>query len=239
MARLQPGSWRPGQCAQDHPGDAVRAQRQGGVVDQLLERRLCSTYRVPLLVLHDFDKSGFSILGTLQRDTRRYVFRNSIQVIDLGLRLEDVEAHELETESVHHTSDPASNLRENGATAEESKFLRTRRVELNAFASAPFIAWIERKLEQHGVAKLLPDPECLALAYRRGVASAYVRSRFDAIVEAAQDHAGEATVPDNLGALVAERMRTDHALAWDDVVRQLVLERATGRPERDPWSSAP
>jgi hypothetical protein len=89
---------------------------------------LCSTYQVPLLVLHDFDKSGFSILGTLQRDTRRYTFRNRIRVIDLGLRLEDVEAHELEAEGVHHGSDPAANLRENGATAEEIAFLRTQRV---------------------------------------------------------------------------------------------------------------
>jgi len=33
---------------------------------------LCGQYDIPLLVLHDFDKSGFTILGTLQRDTRRY-----------------------------------------------------------------------------------------------------------------------------------------------------------------------
>jgi hypothetical protein len=44
---------------------------------------------VPLLVLHDFDKSGFSILGTLCRDTRRYSFSGKPHVIDLGLRLHD------------------------------------------------------------------------------------------------------------------------------------------------------
>ena len=75
-------------------------------------------------VLHDFDKSGFSILGTLRRDTRRYAFRNRIEVVDLGLRLEDVEDSGLETEDVVHRSDPAANLRENGATAEEIAFLR-------------------------------------------------------------------------------------------------------------------
>ena len=114
---------------------------------------------MPLLVLHDFDKSGFSILGTLRRDTRRYAFRNRIEVVDLGLRLADVEDSGLEAEDVFYSSDPAPNLRKNGATAEEIAFLRSRRVELNAFASADFVAWIERKLEQHGVAKIVPDED--------------------------------------------------------------------------------
>ena len=92
---------------------------------RLLVDRLCAAHEVPLLVLHDFDKSGFSILGTLRRDTRRYAFRNRIEVVDLGLRLEDVEDSGLETEDVVHRSDPAPNLRENGATAEEIAFLRT------------------------------------------------------------------------------------------------------------------
>src|SRR5262249_33897460 len=37
-----------------------------------------------ILCLHDFDRSGFSILGTLLRDTRRYAYRNTPEVIDLG-----------------------------------------------------------------------------------------------------------------------------------------------------------
>ena len=65
---------------------------------RLLVDRLCAAHAVPLLVLHDFDKSGFSILGTLRRDTRRYAFRNRIEVVDLGLRLADVEDSGLETE---------------------------------------------------------------------------------------------------------------------------------------------
>src|SRR5262245_31205640 len=44
---------------------------------------------LPLFVLHDFDVAGFLILGTLQRDTRRYQFSSAVEVIDLGLRLGD------------------------------------------------------------------------------------------------------------------------------------------------------
>ena len=186
--------------------------------------------RGPLLVLHDFDKSGFSILGTLRRDTRRYAFRNRIEVVDLGLRLADVEASGLETEEVVHRSDPAPNLRENGATAEEIAFLRTRRVELNAFASADFVAWIERKLAQHGVAKILPDQDTLILAYRRSVASRHVASRLQSTLHEAQRHAGKAPVPDDLAMLVAAELRGDRTQSWDEVVHRLATQRI-GRDE--------
>jgi hypothetical protein len=58
-----------------------------------LADKMCGRYKIPLLVLHDFDKAGFSIAGTLQRDTRRYEFQNAIKVVDLGLSLADVEAN--------------------------------------------------------------------------------------------------------------------------------------------------
>ncbi len=64
-------------------GMSVTAARQ--LVDTM-----CSRYKIPLLVLHDFDIAGFSIAGTLGSDTRRYNFRNRIKVIDLGLRLTEV-----------------------------------------------------------------------------------------------------------------------------------------------------
>jgi hypothetical protein len=191
---------------------------------RLLVDQLCAAHRIPLLVLHDFDKSGFSILGTLRRDTRRYAFRNRIDVVDLGLRLEDVEDSGLETEDVVHRSDPAPNLRENGATAEEIAFLRTRRVELNAFASADFVAWIERKLEQHGVLKVVPDETALTMAWRRSIASRYVATRLQSAVDEAQRHAAEAPVPDDLATLVAAGLRRDPAQSWDKVVRWLAAQ---------------
>ena len=106
------------------------------------------SHDIPLLLLHDFDKSGFSIAGTLKRSTRRYTFARQFKVHDLGLRLEDVEG--LETEEVtHNASDNkvAANLRKNGATLEEIDFLMSQRVELNAFASDELVTFIERKLD--------------------------------------------------------------------------------------------
>jgi hypothetical protein len=94
-------------------GMSVTAARQ-------LADEMCSEHNIPLLVLHDFDKAGFSIAGTLQRDTRRYEFRNDIIVIDLGLSLADVEAMGLEAEyqypsegtSVHIGGEPTHQRRQ-------------------------------------------------------------------------------------------------------------------------------
>ena len=103
---------------------------------QLVER-LCGQSGIPLFILHDFDKAGLTIASTLQRDTRRYQFSETIQTVDLGLRLDDVIALGLEdfAEAVSDRGRPevrAENLLQNGATEAEIEFLLERRVELNA-----------------------------------------------------------------------------------------------------------
>lgn len=60
------------------------------VAARALADEMCHDHDIPLLLLHDFDKSGFSIAGTLQRDTRRYEFQNSIMTFDLGLGLDEL-----------------------------------------------------------------------------------------------------------------------------------------------------
>jgi hypothetical protein len=72
----------------------------------------------------------------LQRDTRRYQFSETIQTIDLGLRLDDVIALGLEdlAEAVSDRGSEearADNLLRNGASEEEIDFLLERRVERN------------------------------------------------------------------------------------------------------------
>ena len=106
-----------------------------------------------------------------------------------------------------------------------SRSCARRRVELNAFASADFVAWIERKLEQHGVAKIVPDEDALTLAYRRSVASRYVASRLQSAIHEAQRYAADASVPDDLATLVAAGLRGDRAQSWDDVIQRLAMQR--------------
>jgi DNA topoisomerase VI subunit A len=65
-------------------GMSVSASRQ--LLDGLVSRGVTK-----ILVLHDFDVSGFSIFGTLGTNSNVYRYTNKIPIFDLGLRLADVE----------------------------------------------------------------------------------------------------------------------------------------------------
>jgi len=121
-------------------------------------------------VLHDFDVAGFSIFGTLGIDGRRYQFKNEVPIYDIGLRLDDVKAMVLPGEIVTTSGDWGARqltLEEHGATMAEIGFLRSHRVELNAMTSDQFIAFLERKLTEHGVAKVVPQTGTLEARARR------------------------------------------------------------------------
>ena len=147
------------------------------VAARALADEMCSDYDIPLLLLRDFDKAGFSIAGTLQRDTRRYEFRNNIKVIDLGLSLTEVEGMGLESEYQHHLKGKRlaleDNLRANRATEAEIAFMfrdfdrlrSSRRVELNAMTSPQFVSFVERKLRENGIGKVVPEGRLLAEVY--------------------------------------------------------------------------
>lgn len=117
------------------------------------------------------------------------------------------------------------NLRENGATEDEIAFLVQRkdyrhfygeRVELNAMMADEFIAWLERKLEAHGVEKVIPNEDDLAAAYRRAVFQQTLEKRAselrDEIMEQKTD------IPDDLSRRVTDLLHEDKTLSWDRAV---------------------
>ena len=179
---------------------------------------------IPILVLHDFDKSGFSIVGTLQRDTRRYSFTGGAEVIDLGLRLEDVQAEALASEEVYNRGSEAAvraNLSENGATEAEIEFLLHKRVELNAFASDHLIDWIERKLKGHGISKVVPDEKTLVEAYRRMRRQAVVQERIDKALEQLGEKKEASPIPSDLLTRIDVELKARPEKRWDDVLRNI------------------
>lgn len=183
---------------------------------------LCSDHDIPLLVLHDFDKAGFSIVGTLSRDTRRYMFSGFAEVIDLGLRLGDIAGLETEQAFSRDSKEAISaNLSENGATAEEIEFLLHRRVELNAMASDQLVAFIEGKLNEHGIGKIIPDDETLASAYRRMRRQVAVQAKIDKTLEEFGDEDEGLPVPTDLRARIEKQLQKDRATSWDKVVREI------------------
>ena len=186
-------------------------------------------HQVPLLVLHDFDKAGLSIIGTLRRNTKRFTFSHQAEIIDLGLRLADVRELGLAASAeaaFDRGSDSAKreNLRLNGATRAEVEFLLNQRIELNALTSDQFVAFIESKLRQHGIKKVVPAKHVLAEAYRLFVRSHEAKR----VVQRELEHLNSGVnvkVPPDL----VERVRTyleEHPQArWDEAASEIARGR--------------
>jgi hypothetical protein len=189
--------------------------------------RIYGIYKIPLLVLHDFDKSGFSILGSLTYSNRRYEFKHQIKVTDLGLRLTDIRAFGLEDryEDAHDKGDEESrrcNLRYNGATEEEAEILLHRRIELNALASDELVRFIEHKLEQVGIRKIVPGKDTLAEAYRTFARGERIREIIDEALEGLDDE--DIEIPHDLEERVRKHLMEHPEVRWDHAV-SAILER--------------
>jgi len=184
---------------------------------------MCGRYKIPVYVLHDFDVSGFSIFGTLRGNTDRYTFKNAIKVIDLGLRLADVNELDLESESVSFGNTSHSKIRQrlhrNGATDAEIEFLLDeQRVELNAMTSGQLVEFVKRKLVEHGVTKVVPTRARLDAAYRLAMRRERLRKVVEAALEAATED--DIAVPDDLAEQVRNRLG-DSNLSWIDAVAKI------------------
>jgi len=197
-------------------GVSVTAARR--LIDEV-----CGGNNLPLFVLHDFDVAGFLILGTLQRDTRRYQFSHRIKPIDLGLRLEDIAGLGSEPAAATKTNQNAlrEQLAENGATDAEIAILLNDRVELNALTSDELIAMIERKLKAHGIKKVIPDDDLLAEAYLAFHASSELREIYEKAEE--KFKATKIKVPRDLKKKVRAILAKHDDLRWDDAI-QIVLD---------------
>ena len=187
---------------------------------------VCGDFDLPLFVLHDFDTSGFVILGTLQRDTRRYQFSSDVEVVDLGLRLDDIAG--LEREPAAATKIRPSILRrqlaENGASDAEIDILLNERVELNAMTSDALVAMIERKLKAYGLKKVVPDGDLLAKTYRAFHRSQRLQKRFKRMEQQFDNESAATKIPQDLDQRVRAILAKHAGLRWDDA-NQLVLDR--------------
>jgi hypothetical protein len=181
---------------------------------------------VTILVAHDFDKSGFTILHTLFNDTRRFSFKVTPNVIDLGLRLDDALAMGLEAEEVTYNSkcDPRELMRKQGATEDEVNFLvlsgkakewRGKRIELNAMSAQTFIDWLEKGLKAAGVEKVFPEEAIANNTYRHAV----LRQR--CIAQLKMETVEDIIVPDGLLDRMKVMMSESPEEARDDVLVEL------------------
>ena len=182
-----------------------------------------------ILVAHDFDRTGMAIAHTIANDGRRYTFEHTPEMIDIGLRLEDVEAMDLASEPAPDTGPTDDTLGKYGATYDEIAFLFSakRRVELNAMTSRQFLGWLESKLEKHGAGKVVPPLEMLETKARAAIAERILQGRIAEIEDAARREAADAELPADLEDLVNDCLILRPELAWEQAVARVVSEWAS------------
>ena len=186
---------------------------------------------VRILVAHDFDKSGFEIVNTIRRGTR--LLHGGADVVDLGLRLEDIEGLESEPVSYKQKKDPQKSLYDCGATQEEADFLVSgnpwyghwtgQRVELNAMTSDQLIDWLEKKLTEHEVEKVVPSENVLALGYQRAV----VRLSVADLIEEFTDNMDDVAVVDGLDTRVRDHLEEHPEQTWERALAAIAESERT------------
>jgi len=191
---------------------------------RLLLDRL-SLFVEKVFVLRDFDVSGFSIFGTLRSSSRRYRYSRAMssRFIDLGLRLDDALAMGLEAEPVPQADfykwrKRANTLRRHGATEAEIEFLRDERIELNAMSSPQLVEFVERKLTEHGVTKLVPDKTILEQQARRVIRDRLTQQVFRAAENDIKQQIDNAVFPEDFRQEVEHILEKHPEIPWDQAV---------------------
>jgi hypothetical protein len=131
------------------------------------------------------------------------------------------------------------NLRTNGASEEEIAFMfrdfdrlrSTRRVELNAMTSPQFVAFVEHKLRENGVAKIVPDQDLLAEVYtgmERG------RRLEEAVGNLGEIDMEDFKPPKDLGKRVQKMLEQHPALRWDAAITKIIHGQRRCGADADP-----
>jgi hypothetical protein len=144
-------------------GFTTRAARD--LVDKLAEH----DEPITIFCVHDADAYGTMIYQTFQEATKARGARK-IRIVNLGLEPWEAIELGLEVETVPRGDQRKAVAqyvldREDGAHWAE--WLQTHRVELNAMTTPEFIAWLDRKMAEHGVGKLIPPDDVIAAELER------------------------------------------------------------------------
>jgi hypothetical protein len=195
------------------------------------ELRLADALGIPVFVLHDFDRTGMTISQNLREGTWRHRYQNAVEVIEIGLRLDQVAGLESEPISKsNYESVGDQRLRECGATKEEIAFLgphgdaktpHGRRVELNALTTEDLVKLVEAALAEHGTAKVIPAAEDLTAAWRSAKAHAEIAEAIARANRTAASRWRNAPAPTDLADQIRAILEDEPTAAWDEALRSI------------------
>jgi hypothetical protein len=196
---------------------------------------------VTILIAHDFDKYGMSIAHWLSHDNDRFRFTTPPKVIDLGLRLKDVQKMKLQSETLvyEQKKDPGDLLREIGVPQDEIAFLvgkktdskhwSGQRVELNAMTSRQIIDWIVSKFAEVGVEKVVPKGATLAIAWKRSLMAVKVNEAIERVRTEFSKERIIKPMPSDVEKQVREMLRRHPEMPWDAALAQITAKRGGRR----------
>jgi hypothetical protein len=96
-----------------------------------------------------------------------------------------------------------------------------RRVELNALTSPQMVEFIERKLKEHRIEKIVPATESLTEAYRLFTRNAKVQEKVDEAMEEIDDDEDQIEVPADLEKRVRDYLVKHPTVRWDQAVQEI------------------
>lgn len=140
--------------------------------------------KVTVFCVHDADASGTMIYQSLQDETKARA-RRKVNIVNLGLDPWEAEALGLENEPTDKDSKaPVARYVSSHPDGQHwADWLQQNRYELNTMTMPQFIAWLDGKMEQHGVKKVVPPEEFVADALRDATESIIRESLADKILE--------------------------------------------------------
>ena len=155
-------------------GFSSRAARD--LIDQVAEH----DEPITVFAVTDADAYGTMIYQTLQEATKARGARK-IDIVHLGLHPWEAIAMGLEVETVERgkkrkavadyvKAADKSGVHGTGANGDSwEEWLQTHRIELNAMTTPQFIAWLDRKMADHGDGKLIPPADVLTAEFKQRI----------------------------------------------------------------------
>jgi hypothetical protein len=244
--------WEASQIAERF--DMAIASGKGQPVEavrELFARAEAGDYR--LFVLHDADLEGYQIAHTLAKATKRMP-SHSVEVIDLGLTVDDAIARNLPVERrtrdkalprwmPERLSDSELEWFEGEETPRTSpnanQTWACKRVDLNALTAPELVAHVEAGLAAHGAdSKIRPPQELVAAEasriHRSAVGALTVQLLIelfgvDAIANTISDETASGAAADDW---ITEEYERDRTLSWREAIRRREDQSLTDQRDR-------
>lgn len=187
-------------------------------------------------VIHDADAYGTVIVQALQEATRSRPERR-VKIINLGLEPEEGLRMGLPVEEVK----PGKKRKPVGRYVSErwTRWLQTKRIELNAMTTPVFISWLDQKMTEHGQGKVVPPTDVMTdflTESLHGQLEASIRERIlreaglAGQVQAAMAKLKPAlqSRAEGLGNLVEASLADNPTDSWRAPIERLATEMANG-----------